>query len=124
MNSEMRKKAAVQFMKLIEAGKIDEAYERYVDMGGKHHNVFTPASMTGLKKGMTEAHHTFPNLKISVKNVIGEGDDVVVHSSIAIEPGKEMIAFHLFRFKGDRILECWDCAQPLPDKPINTDGAF
>ena len=34
------KKAAVDFLQRIVAGDIDGAYQKYVDMKGKHHNRF------------------------------------------------------------------------------------
>ena len=56
-----RKQAAVQFLKLVVAGSIDEAYEKYIDMQGRHHNPFFPAGFPALKKAMTENHVQFPN---------------------------------------------------------------
>lgn len=37
-NTQAHKQAAVQFLQLAVAGRIDEAYQKYVDMNGKHHN--------------------------------------------------------------------------------------
>jgi predicted SnoaL-like aldol condensation-catalyzing enzyme len=119
------KQEAVQFLELIVAGKIDEAYRKYVDIRGKHHNPFFPADFPALKKAMIENHAQFPNKQLKVKNVIGDSDLVDVHSHFVLRPGETCIsAMHLFRFEGNRIVEMWDCGQPLPADSPNKDGAF
>jgi predicted SnoaL-like aldol condensation-catalyzing enzyme len=124
-NSGARKQAAVQFLELVVAGRIDEAYQRHVDMRGIHHNPFFPAGFPALKKAMIENHDQFPFEQLTVKNVIGEGDLVAVHSYIAPHPGEAGFAtVHLFRFQGDKIIELWDIGQPVPADSPNMDGAF
>jgi len=71
---EARKQAAVQFLQLIVMGHIDEAYEKYVDMQGTHHNPLFPAGFPELRKAMIENHVQFPNKKLTTKNVLGDGD--------------------------------------------------
>ncbi len=120
-----RKEIAVRFLKLVVAGRIDEAYKDHVDMEGRHHNPFFPAGFPALKKAMTEDHARSPNKEIVVSHALGDGDMVVVHSHLifqADEPG--MTVVHLFRFRGDKIVEMWDCGQALPPDSPNRDGAF
>lgn len=104
------KEAAVQFLQLIVAGRIEEAYRKYVDVGGKHHNPFFPAGFPALQKAMSDNHVKFPNKQIAVKHVLGDGDLVAVHSHIILRPGETGVAaVHLFRFQGDKVVEMWDC---------------
>jgi predicted SnoaL-like aldol condensation-catalyzing enzyme len=122
-----RKQAAVEFLQLVVAGRIDEAYQKHVDPGGKHHNPFFPAGFPALKKAMLENHVKFPNKQLVVKNVLGDGDLVAVHSHIMLrsgEPGPGIAAVHVFRFHGDKIVEMWDVGQPVPADSPNKDGAF
>jgi predicted SnoaL-like aldol condensation-catalyzing enzyme len=120
-----RKQAAVEFLQLVVAGRIDEAYQKHVDMQGKHHNPFFPAGFPALKKGMMENHVQFPNKQLVVKNVLGDGDLVAVHSHIVPPQGeKGMAVVYLFRFQDGKIVEMWDCGQPLPTDSPNKDGAF
>jgi predicted SnoaL-like aldol condensation-catalyzing enzyme len=122
-NTQDRKQTAVQFLQLVVAGHIDEAYQKYVDMQGKHHNPFFPAGFPALKKAMIENHAQFQSKQLAVKNVLGDGDLVAVHSHIVLRPGESGIAaVHLFRFQGDRIVEMWDCGQPVPADSPNEDG--
>lgn len=120
-----RKQIAVHFLQLAVAGRIDEAYQRHIDMNGKHHNPYYSAGFLTLKKGMIENHVQFPDKQLAVKNVLGDGDLVAVHSHIVLRPGESGVAtFHLFRFQGDRIIEMWDCGQPVPSDSPNEDGMF
>jgi predicted SnoaL-like aldol condensation-catalyzing enzyme len=124
-DAQVHQQAAVQFLQLVVAGRIDEAYQKHVDMQGKHHNPFFPAGFPALRKAMVENHVQFPNKQLVVKNVLGEGDMVAVHSHIVPRPGETgLAAVHLFRFQGDKIVEMWECVQPLPADSPNRDGAF
>jgi predicted SnoaL-like aldol condensation-catalyzing enzyme len=124
-NAQIRKDAAVQFLKLIAAGRVDEAYQKHVDMRGKHHNAFFPAGFSALQKAMIENHVRFPNKKLTVKHVVCDGDLVAVHSHIVLRPDeKGVAAVHVFRFEGGRIVEMWDIGQPVPADSPNMDGAF
>ncbi len=120
-----RKEVAVKFLQLVVAGQIDEAYHEYVDLGGKHHNSFFPAGFPALRRAMIENHVEFPSKQITVKNVLCDGDFVAVHSNIILRPGEAgLTTVHLFRFHGDKIVEMWDCGQPVPGDSPNKDGAF
>jgi predicted SnoaL-like aldol condensation-catalyzing enzyme len=112
------KQAAVEFLKLVVARQADEAYEKYVDMHGKHHNPYFAAEFSALKQGMIEAHTKFPDTQIHIKNVLGDGDLVAVHSNVVMSPGEKGVAVvHLFRFRDSRIIEMWDVGQQVPADP-------
>ena len=120
-----RKQAAVQFLQLVVAGSINEAYEKHVDMRGKHHNPFSPAGFPALQKAMIENHVKFPHKQITVKNVLGDGDLVAVHSHIVLHQGESGLAVvHLFRFHEGKIVQLSDSGQPAPSDSPNLDGAF
>jgi len=107
------KEIAVNFLELVVAGNIDEAYERYVDMQGKHHNPYFPAGLSALKEAMKENHEQFPNKVIDIKHVLAEGSLVATHSNLLM--GKQrLVVVHLFRFENGKITEMWDVAQEIP----------
>jgi predicted SnoaL-like aldol condensation-catalyzing enzyme len=124
-NERSRKELAVRFLELVVSGRIDEAYERFIDTAGKHHNPYFPAGFPALKRAMIENHARFPDKRIAVKRIIAEGDMVAAHSQVTLNPGDKNIAVvHLFRFQEGRIVELWDIGQPIePDSP-NRDGMF
>jgi predicted SnoaL-like aldol condensation-catalyzing enzyme len=120
-----RKQSAVEFLQLAVAGHVDEAYQRHVDMRGKHHNPFFHAGFPALEGGMIENHAQFPNKQLTVKNVLGDGDLVAVHSHITSSPSEKGVAtVHLFRFQGGKIVEMWDLGQSVPTDSPNSDGMF
>ena len=119
------KEIAVKFLKLVVAGKIDDAYNEYVDLNGKHHNTYFPAGFSTLKEGMKENHDQFPDKKFNVKNILVDGDLVATHSHLFFKEGEPgMIVVHLFRIKNGKIVEMWDCGQPIQADSPNKDGAF
>lgn len=120
-----QRSAAKNFLSMIVNGQIDEAYKKYVDLAGKHHNLFTLSGMKSLKEGMKENDDKFPNKKLIIKHIISEGDVVISHSHLVMKPNEEgMIVMHVLRFSNDKIVEMWDCGQVIPDKSLNTDGPF
>ena len=119
------KQSALQFMELVTAGKIDEAYQKYVSMDGKHHNAFFPAGFPALRDAMKENHIQFPVKIFTPKNVLADGDLVAVHSHLVLKAGEPgIITVHIFRFQDGKIIELWDCSQAIPADLPNTDGVF
>jgi len=121
--TQRHKDAAVQFLQLVVAGRIDDAFKKYIDMRGKHHNPRFPAGFPALKKAMIDNHVQFPSKQLTVKNVLGDGELVAVHSRIVLRPGRNsLLVVHLFRFQADKIVELWECGMPEPSDSPNTDG--
>ena len=119
------KQAAVDFLRLGTAGRVDEAYQKYVDPQGKHHSPYFGAGFAALKIGMIDNHDQFPNKQLTIKHVLGDGDFVAVHSHVVLSPGDQGIAtLHLFRFHQNKIVELWDFGQPVPADSPNQDGIF
>jgi hypothetical protein len=52
----------------------------------------------------------YPNLRLDIKRVIAEGDMVVTHSHLDLEPGK--------------VVEHWDVIQDVPNHAANPNGMF
>lgn len=119
------KQTALDFLNLVTSGKIDEAYEKHVDMNGKHHNLYFAPGFSVMKQGMKDNEKEFPNKTFSVKHVIGEGELVAVHSHVVLKAKElEIAVVHLFRFEKGKIVEMWDCGAQIPADSPNTDGAF
>jgi predicted SnoaL-like aldol condensation-catalyzing enzyme len=119
------KDIAIAFMRLVVAGAIREAYERCVAQEFTSHNPFFGASAGELVAAMEENHRTHPHQLLEVQHVIAEGDLVVVHSRIRLQPDdRGLAAVHIFRFAGNRIVELWDVGQPVPDSTVNGAGMF
>ena len=119
------KDAAVDFLKMVVAGQIDQAYAKHVDLKGKHHNIYTPAGFPALKQGMADNETKFPGKKFDIRHVLEEGDMVATHSKVTLIPGElELGVVHWFRFEGGKIVEMWDIGQQIPKDAVNRDGMF
>ncbi len=120
------KQSVTEFLKMVIAGKIDEAYEKYVDLNGSHHNPYYPAGFPVLREAMKENHARFPDKQFNIKHILEEDDLVITHSHLVMkadEPG--MIVVHLFRFNTvGKIVEMWDCGQAIPPSSPNKAGPF
>lgn len=120
-----RKYTAVSFLRLIVAGKIQEAYATYVDPGMRHHNAYFAGDAASLAQAMEENHIRFPHKVYDVKHVLEDGDLVAVHSHIRMNQEDRGVAVvHLLRFTADRIVEMWDIGQPVPADSPNENGMF
>lgn len=60
------KDKAIQFLQMIVKGDIEEAYEKFVNANGKHHNLYFEAGFNALKKAMIDNHAQFPNKQFDV----------------------------------------------------------
>ena len=119
------KQIARQFMELVIAGKIDDAYKKYVSSNGKHHNAYFREGFQALQEAMKENHLQFPNKQFTIEHVISDGELVAIHSHIVLRQGEAgMAAIHLFRFQGNKIVEMWDIGEPIPADSPNQDGVF
>lgn len=118
-----RKSAAGDFLRMVVAGHIDDAYAKYVDMAGKHHNLYFPAGFPSLCDAMKQDHAQHPNKIIIIHSLLEDGNLVAAHSHLRMhtaDPGITVV--HLFRFTADKISEMWDVAALIPAETPNTDG--
>lgn len=122
---ELYKDKAVHYLQMIVAGKIDEAYEKYVSPGLIHHNPYFPGDGASLKQAMKENDGMSPNKTLEVKQTIEEGERVMVFSHIKQNPDDlGAAAVHIFRFLKGEIVEMWDVSQPVLEDSPNEHGMF
>ena len=123
--TQARKDAAVAFLREAAAGRAREAFAKYATRGIRHHNVYFPADADALAAGMEKNAAENPQKSLEVKLVLAEGDTVVVHSWVRMQPDEPGYALaHFFRFEGDKVAELWDIAQEIPADSPNGNGAF
>jgi predicted SnoaL-like aldol condensation-catalyzing enzyme len=121
------KDIAVNFLKLVASGKVDEGFEKYVDKKFVHHNVWTPDGRESLKQGMKDNGIKAPNKKFIIKKVIEDKDTVATHSYIKFKmEGKDMelAVVHIVKIRNGKIVEMWDVGQEIPKNSPNKKGVF
>ena len=70
----------------------------------------------------------YPNVKLDIKRVIAEGDMVVTHSHLDLEPGNAdnpgRALADFFRLEDGKVVEHWDVIQEVPKQAANPNGMF
>ena len=119
-----KKDIAITFLKMVSAGNIDEAYEKYVHMDFIHHNAYYKGDSESLKQAMKEKATEFPNKKYEALRALEDGDLVAVHAKLTGVSETDWAVIHIFRFADDKIIEEWDATQDIPKDSPNKNGIF
>lgn len=118
-----KKEIATSFLKDASAGKVREAFDKYVHPNFRHHLVFFKGDRESLMDAMEENDHQFPNKTYETMHSLEDGDLVAVHGKVELAP-KVYGVIHIFRFEEDKIIESWEASQEeLKDSP-NENGLF
>jgi predicted SnoaL-like aldol condensation-catalyzing enzyme len=125
------KNIVMEYFKLAGAGKFKEGL-RFFAPDCKTHNPFVAGGVDVLTDAMVAANKEgsakYPEAEFSVKHVLADGDLVAAHTQLLSnksnlnEGGLRQV--HLFRFKGERIVEYWDVTQQVTPNMPNASGAF
>jgi predicted SnoaL-like aldol condensation-catalyzing enzyme len=108
-------------LKPLDSARVDEFFARdYVQ-----HNPLAATGAQGLKDFLDWARARAPAAEHRVKRVFVDGDYVIAHVHVIINPGDLGNAVvDIFRIAQGRIAEHWDVAQEVPTKSANTNGMF
>lgn len=81
-----------------------------------------PEAFTGFVRWL---RGEYPQLRLDIKRVLAEGDMVVTHSHLILEPGKPGRALaDFFRLEDGKVVEHWDVIQEVPEASANPNGMF
>lgn len=125
------KNITLQYFKLVSSGKFKEGL-RFFAPDCKTHNPFVSGSIENLVDAMIAASRDLGSQNkepgFAVKHVLADGDFVAVHTEFLNSKSKPseggLRQVHLFRFKGDKIVEYWDVTQQVLSDMPNASGAF
>ena len=122
---EANKKTVIDFYDKAINKKDFEAAK--VHFGPKYvqHNPGAADGPEGLKAFIGFLKAKFPNYKSEFKRVLADGDFVIVHVFNKPTPdhrGRALI--DIFRLEKGKVVEHWDVAQDIPEKPANNNGMF
>ncbi|MGW1718269.1 nuclear transport factor 2 family protein [Streptomyces sp. NPDC002156] len=89
------------------------------------HNPGIADGVAGVREGLGAYFRAFPELAVSRKRVVAEGDLVAVHSHYVSAPGERgQAVVDLFRVRGGKIVEHWDVLQDVPATSANDNTMF
>lgn len=108
----MNKKNAIQFLEYVVHGKIEEAFDRFVQSVGVHHNQYVEAGFDNLKAAMQEDFKVNPEKKFEILSAIAENEKVALLVKITVNEKAYHIAY-FFRFEAGKIMEMWDIPQEI-----------
>ena len=110
-----------QVLQPLDSSRVDEFFAADY----RQHNPMARTGAAGLKEFLDWARATSPHAEHRVKRVFVDGDHVVAHVHVIINPGERGNAVvDIFRIVNGRIAEHWDVAQPVPAESANTNGMF
>ena len=67
----------------------------------------------------------YPDLELDIKRVVAEGDLVVTHSHLVLQPGQPGQALaDFFRLEDGKVVEHWDVIQDVPATAVNSNTMF
>jgi len=118
-----KKEIACSFLQLAGSGQVQEAFDKFTVADFFHHNQYFQGTREALKTAMEDAHQMSPNKSIEVKYCYADGDTVITHSLVEKED-LEIAVIHVFRFRGNKIVELWDLGQPIERNSPNENGLF
>jgi predicted SnoaL-like aldol condensation-catalyzing enzyme len=130
----LRKEAAIKFLSLIAAGRPKDGLV-FFTADCITHNPYTAGDMDALTDAMIAVQKqgspgivkgSTVDFKLSIRQVLAEGDLVAGHTTLSSSNPSAggLRQIHLFRFKGDKIVEYWDITQFIPEGAPNAAGAF
>ncbi|WP_371661655.1 ester cyclase [Streptomyces sp. NBC_00280] len=101
------------------------ALDRYWGTEYHQHNPDIADGVAGAREGLGGYFRAFPELAVSRKRVVAEGDLVAVHSHYVNAPGERgQAVVDLFRVRGGKIVEHWDVLQDVPATSANDNTMF
>ena len=132
--NEARKSIALEFLRLVGSGKPKDGL-RFFASECKTHNPYVLGGMEELIDAMIAVQKqgsqgilkgSKADFKLIIRQVLVDGDLVAVHTQISSSKPSEggLRQVHLFRFRGDKIVEYWDISQQVPENAPNAAGAL
>jgi len=103
---------------------IDEA-AAYFGPHFVNHNPRAKDGIEGFRLLFQDLKRQFPGLRADVKRAFADGDFVILHVHVKLQPDELGLAIvDMFRLEDGRIVEHWDVRQPVLEVAANTNGMF
>ena len=112
------KKVVLEFYDKALNAKDFDAASRFLGPAYIQHNPSVADGPEGLKAFIQFLKDQYPHAHSEVKQVITDGDYVILHVHSVRTPGTAGdIVGDIFRLENGKVVEHWDAVQPVPEKP-------
>jgi predicted SnoaL-like aldol condensation-catalyzing enzyme len=126
------KEIALSFFRLIAPPEGPMAALRIFDPKCRHHNPYCAPGMKALFSEMAKVQQNMKANEMSrdpvfeIKNVIVDGNMVSIHTTLQSKSKRKrgLRQVHMFRFKGDKVVEYWDVTQMAPKEAKYAQNMF
>jgi predicted SnoaL-like aldol condensation-catalyzing enzyme len=99
--------------------------DRFFAPGYIQHSPLAATGAQGLKDFLDWARARSPKAEHRIKRMLVDGDYVIVHVHVIINPGERGNAVvDIFRIADGKIAEHWDVGQEVPVHAANNNGMF
>jgi predicted SnoaL-like aldol condensation-catalyzing enzyme len=99
--------------------------DRFFAPGYIQHSPMAATGAQGLKDFLEWARARSPLAEHRVQRLFADGDHVIAHVHVVINPGERGNAVvDIFRIEDGRIAEHWDVGQEVPERAANDNGMF
>lgn len=89
------------------------------------HNAMAPDGKEGFRQFIAGFKQRYPASRSKIVRVFAEGDYVILHVHLVLEPGTTGNAvMDIFRLADGKIVEHWDVVQPIPEKIPHANTMF
>jgi predicted SnoaL-like aldol condensation-catalyzing enzyme len=121
---ETNKKNVAEFYDLIINKKDFAAARRFMGDRYKQHNPLVKDGPEGLREFIDFLKTNYPEARSEIKQVIAEGDYVVLHVRSIRSAQLQRAIIEIFRLENGKIEEHWDVIQEIPATSANENGMF
>jgi predicted SnoaL-like aldol condensation-catalyzing enzyme len=122
---ETNKQTVVSYYETAFGGEPEKAVAQYMGNTYTQHNPEADNGAEAFIRFVRALRSSHPELQLSIKRVIAEGDMVVTHANLVLKPGERGVALaDFFRLKDGKVVEHWDVIQPVPEVSANRNGMF
>jgi predicted SnoaL-like aldol condensation-catalyzing enzyme len=125
---ERNKKIVIDFYDKAINQKDFEAASKHLGSKYIQHNPLAADGPEGLKAFLEFAKQNLQTYRTEFKRVLADGDFVIVHAHARPNPDdpndRGTAVMDIFRLEGDKVVEHWDVAQPIPEKSANQNTMF
>ena len=122
---ELNKRVVVDFFTTAFAGEPEKAVADHIGDRYIQHNPLAADGTEAFIGFVAWLRSEYPRVTLEIKRVVAEGDIVVTHSHLVLEPGTPGRALaDFFRVEDGKVVEHWDVIQDIPGSSANSNGMF